>query len=33
VGDPGGRSSGLGIKPKATTGIRRKLRKSYLVME
>jgi hypothetical protein len=28
VGDPGGRSSGLGIKPKATTGIRRKRRKS-----
>jgi hypothetical protein len=26
---PGGRSSGLGIKPKATTGIRRKQRKSY----
>jgi putative transposase len=30
VGDPGGRSSGLGIKPKATTGIRRKQRKSYI---
>jgi hypothetical protein len=30
VGDPGGRSSGLGIKPKATTGIRRKPRKSYI---
>ena len=28
VGDPGGRSSGLGLKPKATTGIRRKRRKS-----
>jgi len=29
VGDPGGRSSGLGLKPKATTGIRRKQRRSY----
>jgi len=30
VGAPGGRSSGLGINPKATTGMRRKLRKSYI---
>ena len=29
MGDPGGRSSGPGLKPGATTGIRRKLRKSY----
>jgi hypothetical protein len=29
VGDPRGRSSGPGIKPRATTGIRRQLRKSY----
>jgi hypothetical protein len=33
VGDPGGRSSGLGLKPKATTGIRRKRRKSYLFLK
>jgi hypothetical protein len=33
VGDPRGRSSGLGRKPKATTGIRRKRRKSYLFLK